>query len=311
MGFRRVLNEILPLEDWKEYGTWYPTAEQLAEGQTEAGNYWDESKTGDMWKQTSKRLPPIWEQAGPAVEGFKAIEGILSDPYGGVGAEGQGRIAAGGSQALDRAGHAAGRLQPGGPPSTEQPNPFARRDDRQPRQHEPRRPDRGRQIGEQAGQALAQFDPSIAVALNQVGTEEERKYVLWALIQGDQRLQKFLFPYLEAYNQAYGTVRSHQEALANRPPSGGGFGFQDFLSVVGTGIATYGIIAACWVAREIYGVDDPRWLDVRHYNLNLAPKWWRDFYLKYGPRWAKALKGRPWLKRLHRPLFDWMARRGS
>ena len=40
--------------------------------------------------------------------------------------------------------------------------------------------------------------------------------------------------------------------------------------------------AACWVAREVYGIENPKWLEFREWMLNDAPSWLRNLYLKYG-----------------------------
>ena len=36
----------------------------------------------------------------------------------------------------------------------------------------------------------------------------------------------------------------------------------------------------CWVAREVYGKDDPRWLMFRAWLLGDAPAWFRGLYLR-------------------------------
>lgn len=70
------------------------------------------------------------------------------------------------------------------------------------------------------------------------------------------------------------------------------------------GAAAAAAPAACWVAREIYGADDPRWLKARYYVLHLAPAWFRRFYLKYGERIASVIRSRPYLGTMLKPLFD-------
>ena len=56
----------------------------------------------------------------------------------------------------------------------------------------------------------------------------------------------------------------------------------------------------CWVARECFGEDDPRWLLFRQWMLEDAPVWFRNLYGKYGPYVAKWLADKPVIKGLVR-----------
>ena len=62
-------------------------------------------------------------------------------------------------------------------------------------------------------------------------------------------------------------------------------------------------IMACWVAREVYGIENPKWLEFREWMLNDAPSWLRNLYLKYGERTAKFISNKPRLKSIIR---KWM-----
>lgn len=57
----------------------------------------------------------------------------------------------------------------------------------------------------------------------------------------------------------------------------------------------------CWVAREVYGEDNPQWLMFREWMLTMAPKWMLRIYLKHGEQIAEAICGRSiikgWIKR--------------
>jgi len=59
----------------------------------------------------------------------------------------------------------------------------------------------------------------------------------------------------------------------------------------------------CWVAREVYGIDNPKWLEFREWMLNDAPSWLRNLYLKYGERTAKFISNKPRIKSIIR---NWM-----
>jgi hypothetical protein len=63
-------------------------------------------------------------------------------------------------------------------------------------------------------------------------------------------------------------------------------------------------ILACWVAREVYGSDNPRWLMFRYWMLNISPFWFRATYLNFGERFAKFIKNKPRLKARIRMWMD-------
>ena len=71
-------------------------------------------------------------------------------------------------------------------------------------------------------------------------------------------------------------------------------------SIIG-GVAS--AIPFCWVAREVYGIENPQWLEFREWMLNDAPSWLRNLYLKYGERTAKFISNKPRVKSIIR---KWM-----
>ena len=60
----------------------------------------------------------------------------------------------------------------------------------------------------------------------------------------------------------------------------------------------------CWVAREVYGEEDPRWLLFRAWLLTEAPTWLRDAYGEHGEEFAVWLHDRPAAKTLVRGMMD-------
>ena len=60
----------------------------------------------------------------------------------------------------------------------------------------------------------------------------------------------------------------------------------------------------CWVAREIYGQDNPKWMLFRAWLLEDAPRWFVDLYMKHGERFAKFISNKPWLKAIIRRWMD-------
>jgi polysaccharide export outer membrane protein len=60
----------------------------------------------------------------------------------------------------------------------------------------------------------------------------------------------------------------------------------------------------CWVAREAYGVDDPRWLVFRAWLLTEAPDGLREAYLAHGQDFAAWIHDKPLAKAVVRTLMD-------
>jgi hypothetical protein len=60
----------------------------------------------------------------------------------------------------------------------------------------------------------------------------------------------------------------------------------------------------CWVAREVYGVHDPRWLEFRGWLHADAPAWLREAYLAHGESFAAWIHDRPLAKQAVRGLMD-------
>lgn len=52
----------------------------------------------------------------------------------------------------------------------------------------------------------------------------------------------------------------------------------------------------CWVAREVYGVNNSKWLLFRHWLLNYSPNWFCNWYKQNGKMAAKWLSKNNWLK---------------
>ena len=60
----------------------------------------------------------------------------------------------------------------------------------------------------------------------------------------------------------------------------------------------------CWVAREVYGEDDPKWLQFREWVIGYSPNWFYNAYSKYGESVAKVVAKVPALKLVIRPFMD-------
>jgi hypothetical protein len=74
--------------------------------------------------------------------------------------------------------------------------------------------------------------------------------------------------------------------------------FGDILKV-GASMAT-----TCWVAREVYGTDNPKWLQFREWLLGYSPSWFRNLYIKHGEKFAKFISNKPFVKNIIRKWMD-------
>jgi len=71
------------------------------------------------------------------------------------------------------------------------------------------------------------------------------------------------------------------------------------------GLGTIGGAAlGCWVAREVYGSDNPRWLQFRAWMLTDSPKWLLNLYIKHGERFANWISNKPTIKSMIRYWMD-------
>lgn len=81
-----------------------------------------------------------------------------------------------------------------------------------------------------------------------------------------------------------------------------------------SGLATLGsamIMAPvpCWVAREVYGKDNPKWLVFREWLHTSAPDWLYDLYIEHGEQFAEFISNKPALKWIVRKTMDFLVRR--
>jgi len=80
-------------------------------------------------------------------------------------------------------------------------------------------------------------------------------------------------------------------AIASAPLTGG-------TSLIGK------IPGICWVAREVYGENNPRWVEFRTWLLTRSPNWFKKLYEKHGPRFAQFISNKPTMKRAIRLWMD-------
>ncbi|MFM8579502.1 MAG: hypothetical protein ACKOCN_12000, partial [Planctomycetaceae bacterium] len=77
----------------------------------------------------------------------------------------------------------------------------------------------------------------------------------------------------------------------------------------GGGMGGGGMGGFCWVAREVYGEDDPRWIVFRDWLSSDAPPWLFDMYKTHGESFADWIHDRPMAKATVRLLMDGVVQR--
>lgn len=76
-------------------------------------------------------------------------------------------------------------------------------------------------------------------------------------------------------------------------------------ALIGGAMGLAGKVAGlCWVAREVYGENNPRWIAFRTWLLTRSPNWFKKTYEKYGPRFAQFISNKPTMKRAIRFWMD-------
>jgi hypothetical protein len=60
----------------------------------------------------------------------------------------------------------------------------------------------------------------------------------------------------------------------------------------------------CWVAREVYGSENPKWTQFRDWMLNNASDDFVDAYIEHGPKIAEFISNKPDLKNMIRSWMD-------
>lgn len=102
------------------------------------------------------------------------------------------------------------------------------------------------------------------------------------------------------------TGMQHEAAMNNynQQMAQAGNNMSGLFGLGSAGIGAYGTIAACWVARAVYGETNPKWLIFREWLFTLAPKWLLKLYIRFGERFASFIKDKPKIKNIIRHYMD-------
>jgi hypothetical protein len=108
---------------------------------------------------------------------------------------------------------------------------------------------------------------------------------------------------LQTLQQALGFFPNPMTTSSTQKQS---LGALDILSRLGgtaaSGAQSYYLL--CWVARAVYGAENPRWLMFREWLLEDAPKWFVRVYIRHGAAFADWLEGKDSLKAMIRRFMD-------
>jgi len=122
--------------------------------------------------------------------------------------------------------------------------------------------------------------------------------------------------FLQEFNYPYQALSLRQSAIGQTPmgsvgmqpvvsQGGGAGGLLGGLGGLATGIANIApFIGGCWVAREVYGADNPRWLRIREWMFTKAPEALRSYYIEHGERIAAWIADKPDQKAEIRAMMD-------
>ena len=165
-------------------------------------------------------------------------------------------------------------------------------------------------------QATAQSAYQMGMGQQQVGLQSflspayqaSQQYGLTGLMQSAQAGYGALgqSSFLQPESQYLANIRANRIQMetaiqsANAARSG---------SIIGGALSAAGqiggaAILACWVAREVYGKDNPEWTVFRAWLLTEAPDWFRELYLEEGERFAEFISDKPFLKSIVKMGMD-------
>tara|TARA_R100001163_G_scaffold63505_1_gene55593 strand:- start:6887 stop:7996 length:1110 start_codon:yes stop_codon:yes gene_type:complete len=93
------------------------------------------------------------------------------------------------------------------------------------------------------------------------------------------------------------------QAMASGSTAGQALG-----GLIGTLGSAYISGILCWVAREVYGKNNPKWFVFRTWLRYDAPKWFVNLYDRHGESYAKFIKNKPIFKWATRKIMDYIIR---
>ena len=95
-------------------------------------------------------------------------------------------------------------------------------------------------------------------------------------------------------------------SIQKTPVQRSGLNFGSLLGGLGSLASGLGGTAGllCWVAREVYGIDNPRWLIFREWVVTESPRWFFKLYSTHGEAFAQWIADKPRIKHMIRTAMD-------
>ena len=164
----------------------------------------------------------------------------------------------------------------------------------------------------QAAQNQQQMQMGGAAQLGQLGQQAFGTSQAIQQQQGQQGLlqQGIQQALIDAAKQQYAGYTNAPAAALNAPLQALGVaqqgGAKDVVQSQNPGLLSYLQTAAmmCWVAREVYGEQDPKWMQFREWVIGHSPDWFYKAYSNYGEKFAKVVRKVPAIKIILRPFMD-------
>jgi len=125
----------------------------------------------------------------------------------------------------------------------------------------------------------------------------------WAWTSAENELDRIV-KLTTAELTAEATLKGYEMTADAKASSGLGSMIGTVLSAGSTSLVGGWLGAGCWVAREIYGTTDPRWVVFRMWLDKDSPVWFKNLYKKHGESFAEYLKTRPRLKKVVKYFMD-------
>lgn len=123
--------------------------------------------------------------------------------------------------------------------------------------------------------------------------------------QQQQTMQDLINSQMGQFGQTMGWPQQQAGMVGGYNPMGGSSTSQSSQpGMLQMAALAASIFAMCWVAREVYGETNPKWVSFRRWMLTKAPNWLCRLYARHGEKFARTVKQRPWIKRVLRPMMD-------
>jgi len=139
--------------------------------------------------------------------------------------------------------------------------------------------------------------PSLKSGINPAETTSRRTVLPNAGVSSYTGIQT---PGLQVANQTAGNLQGTGNAAMQINMQKELSDWDKFMKGLNATTSTIGSVASiaksftgCWVARAVYGVDDPRWIMFRGWLTTKAPLWLQTLYCAHGERFADWLENKP------------------